>query len=103
MARGIMIFEMHYHTAEHSGCSTVSAAEIAQQNFNMGLQGTVFTDHHYLWPPDEIKELRRGLKVPDYYLLLSGQEVTTPVGLGESENLWRTLVEAEHHLARLSI
>ncbi len=73
-----MILEMHCHTAEHSGCSTVSAAEIAQRNFNIGLQGTVLTDHHYLWPPEEIDELRRKLKVPDYYLILSGQEVTTP-------------------------
>jgi hypothetical protein len=73
-----MILEMHCHTAEHSGCSRVSAAGVVQHNFDMGLQGTVLTDHHYLWPPEEIEELRRGLKVPDYYLVLSGQEVTTP-------------------------
>jgi 3',5'-nucleoside bisphosphate phosphatase len=69
---------MHCHTAEHSGCSHVSAAEVARHNFDTGLQGTVFTDHHYLWPPEEIIELRAGLKVPDYYVILSGQEVTTP-------------------------
>src|SRR5512135_480075 len=73
-----MILEMHCHTAEHSGCSTVSAADVVQRNFDMGLQGTVLTDHHYLWPPGEIAELRRRLKVPDYYLVLSGQEVFTP-------------------------
>ncbi len=73
-----MILEMHCHTAEHSGCSTVSAAEIVQRNFDIGLQGTVLTDHHYLWPPGEIAELRRRLKVPDYYLVLSGQEVAIP-------------------------
>jgi len=69
---------MHCHTAEHSACSKVNAAQLAQRNFDMGLQGTVLTDHHYLWPPEEIAELRRTLKVPDYYLILSGQEVTTP-------------------------
>ena len=73
-----MILEMHCHTAAHSSCSTVSAGEIAQRNFDLGLQGTVFTDHHYLWPPEEISELRRGLKVPDHYLIMSAQEVTTP-------------------------
>src|SRR5512135_2922853 len=73
-----MILEMHCHTAEHSGCSTVSAAEVVQHNFDIGLQGTVLTDHHYLWPPEEIAELRRRLKVPNYYLVLSGQEVATP-------------------------
>ena len=73
-----MILEMHCHTAEHSSCSHASAAEIAQRNFDIGLHGTVLTDHHYFWPPEEIEELRRKLKVPDYYLILSGQEVTTP-------------------------
>ncbi len=73
-----MILEMHCHTSEHSGCSHVGAAEVAQHNFDIGLQGTVFTDHHYLWPPEEIRELRSRLKVPDYYLVLSGQEVSTP-------------------------
>ncbi len=72
-----MILEMHCHTAEHSGCSHVSAADLVQHHFDIGLQGTVLTDHHYLWPSKEIKELRRKLKVPDHYLILSGQEVTT--------------------------
>jgi 3',5'-nucleoside bisphosphate phosphatase len=74
----IVILEMHCHTAEHSDCSHVSAAEVAQRNFEVGLQGTVLTDHHHVWPPTEIAELRRTLEVPDYYLILSGQEVTTP-------------------------
>jgi len=73
-----MILEMHCHTAEHSECSHVSAAAVVQHNFDIDLQGTVLTDHHYLWTPQEIEELRRKLKVPDYYLILSGQEVTTP-------------------------
>ena len=73
-----MILEMHCHTAEHSGCSRVAAAEVVQHNFNIGLHGTVLTDHHYLWTPEEIEELRGRLKVPDYYLILSGQEVMTP-------------------------
>jgi len=73
-----MILEMHCHTAEHSGCSHVSAADLVQHNFDIDLQGTVLTDHHYLWPQEEIEELRRKIKVPNHYLILSGQEVTTP-------------------------
>ncbi len=73
-----MILEMHCHTAEYSECSHVSAADMLQHNFHIDLQGTVLTDHHHLWSPQEIQELRRQLKVPDYYLILSGQEVTTP-------------------------
>jgi thiamine kinase-like enzyme/predicted metal-dependent phosphoesterase TrpH len=70
-----MILELHCHTAEHSSCSNVAAVELVQRNFDMGLQGTVLTDHHYLWSQEEIAELRSRLSVPDYYLVLSGQEV----------------------------
>jgi 3',5'-nucleoside bisphosphate phosphatase len=73
-----MILEMHCHTAEHSSCSNVSASDILQHNFDIGLHGTVLTDHHYLWAPEEIEGLRRNLKVPDYYVILPGQEVATP-------------------------
>ena len=72
-----MIFEMHCHTGEHSGCSHVDAADLVMSNFNKGLQGTVLTDHHYLWPEEELRKLRSRLKLPDYYILLSGQEVET--------------------------
>lgn len=73
-----MIFEMHCHTAEHSRCSKVGAAELAQRNFEAGLQGMVFTDHHYLWGSDEIRELRRKIEVPNHFVILAGQEVNTP-------------------------
>ncbi len=42
----------------------------------------------------EIFRARTSLSI-SYYLI--------KVGLGESENLWRVLVEAEHHLARFSM
>ena len=73
-----MILEMHCHTVEHSKCSYVEAADLVQQNFDNGLQGTVLTDHHYLWTSKEILELRKKVAVPDYYLIFSGQEVGTP-------------------------
>lgn len=73
-----MILDMHCHTAEHSLCSHVSADELVQANFDKGLEGTVLTDHHYLWTPEEMLALRSRLKVPDYYVILSGQEVETP-------------------------
>jgi hypothetical protein len=73
-----MILEMHCHTTEHSSCSYVRALDLVQQNFDNGLQGTVLTDHHYLWPPEELDELKKQLKVPGYYIVLAGQEVGTP-------------------------
>jgi thiamine kinase-like enzyme len=72
-----MLLEMHCHTSEHSACSHISAVEIVQQVFEKHLQGIVITDHHYLWTERELKTLRRAAGVPDYFLILSGQEVST--------------------------
>lgn len=72
-----MIFEMHSHTAEHSSCSQVDAADLVRRAFEKGLQGIVLTDHHYRWPAEELAELRRRAQVPKYFVLFSGQEVTT--------------------------
>ena len=59
-----MLIEMHCHTREHSSCSRVSALELVQQVFAKGLQGLVLTDHHYLWPRDELAALCREAEVP---------------------------------------
>jgi 3',5'-nucleoside bisphosphate phosphatase len=72
-----MLLEMHCHTAEHSACSHVEAAKLVKQIFRKGLEGVVFTDHQYLWPEDELRHLRKKVEVPDYFLILSGQEVST--------------------------
>jgi len=72
-----MLLELHCHTAEHSRCSVVAAVDLIRQVHAKGLQGLIFTDHHYLWPPDELREVRRAAGVPDHFLVLSGQEVTT--------------------------
>lgn len=72
-----MLLEMHCHTAEHSPCSHVDAAILVKQIFRKDLEGVCFTDHHFLWPQDELKEFRKSVEVPDYFLILSGQEVST--------------------------
>lgn len=72
-----MLLEMHCHTAEHSPCSHVNAASLVKQIFRKGLEGVCFTDHHYLWPKDELQQLRKRVEVPDYFLILAGQEVST--------------------------
>ncbi|BDV42361.1 phosphotransferase [Geotalea uraniireducens] len=73
-----MLLEMHCHTSEHSSCSSVSAVELIRQVFGKGLQGIVFTDHHYLWSEAELAAVRLQAAVPEYFLLLSGQEINTP-------------------------
>ena len=72
-----MLLEMHCHSREHSQCSHVDAVELVNRCFNKGLQGVVITDHHYLWPPEELQELRKAARVPDHFLILAGQETRT--------------------------
>ncbi len=72
-----MLLEMHSHSREHSRCSHVAADELVRDCFAKGLQGVVLTDHHYLWPDSELKELRRQTAVPEHFLVLSGQETLT--------------------------
>ena len=72
-----MIIEIHTHTAEHSPCSMVTAAELAVAIHAKGASGLVLTDHHYLWPEEEIEKLRSSLLLSDDFLILAGQEVFT--------------------------
>lgn len=72
-----MIMEMHAHTAEHSACSFVNAVDLVRKALSKELQGIVLTDHHYLWPDEEIIRLRQQAGLPDYFLIFSAQEVRT--------------------------
>lgn len=72
-----MLIEMHSHTAEHSSCSSVSAVELVRRVFAKGLQGIVLTDHHHLWAMEDLASLRRAAEVPDHFLILSGQELSS--------------------------
>lgn len=72
-----MLLEMHCHTAEKSACSSVSAVDLVRRVQARGLQGIVLTDHHALWHPDELRVVRRNAGVPDHFLILAAQEVTT--------------------------
>jgi aminoglycoside phosphotransferase (APT) family kinase protein len=72
-----VLIEMHCHTAQHSPCSSIAAAELVRQVAARGLQGIVLTDHHYLWTGEELRALRREAGVADHFLVASGQEVKT--------------------------
>jgi len=72
-----MLLEMHSHTSEFSSCSNVTAVELVRQVFSLGLQGIVITDHHHLWTPEDLQALRRAAEIPEHFVLLSGQEVST--------------------------
>jgi predicted metal-dependent phosphoesterase TrpH len=72
-----MLLEIHCHTAEHSSCSHAAALDLAKQIYRNNLQGVVITDHHFLWPDEELKRLRKSAGLPEYFVVLSGQETTT--------------------------
>ncbi len=72
-----MLLEVHCHTSEHSTCSHVSARHLVEKVFHKGLQGIVLTDHHYLWSPEELEELKNRCGLPEHFLILAGQEVKT--------------------------
>src|SRR5512134_3190388 len=73
-----MLLEIHAHTAEHSRCSRIQAAEIIRQALARNLQGVVLTDHHYRWGDEELAALRHAAGIPGHFVLLSAQEVSTP-------------------------
>ncbi|HEY6000307.1 MAG TPA: phosphotransferase [bacterium] len=72
-----MLLETHCHTAERSPCSRLPAAQLLRQCLARNLQGAVLTDHHHRWDEEELAALRRDAGVPEHFVLLSGQEVST--------------------------
>ena len=72
-----MLLEIHAHTREHSPCSRIPALTLVQEVRDKGLQGLVLTDHHHVWTPEALTDLRRQAGLEKYFVLLSGQEVTT--------------------------
>jgi predicted metal-dependent phosphoesterase TrpH len=69
----MMRFDMHLHTDRHSGCSVMKPLELVERALAAGLDGVVITDHDYLWPDEELRELRD--HAPGL-VILSGIEVT---------------------------
>jgi predicted metal-dependent phosphoesterase TrpH len=67
-----MLIETHCHTKERSPCSEITAFDLIRRAMAKGLQGVVLTDHHYLWSDADLNELRRELKCPAEFVLLSG-------------------------------
>ena len=75
-----MILEIHCHTSEKSKCSFVTAKDLVARAFEVGMDGIVITDHHYLWSAEELHRVKTQAGVPDHFPVLSGQETTTAEG-----------------------
>ena len=69
-------FDFHLHTSRYSGDSQMDPYKLIPQAVKAGLQGVVITEHHNVWPQDELEELVEVADVPGF-TLLSGFEYTS--------------------------
>lgn len=74
--RGFLI-DMHCHTLDHSYDGKVPARDIVAKLHSLGFSGLVITDHNYVWPEEELAQLRAECGLGESFLILSGQEVRT--------------------------
>ncbi|MEO8377870.1 MAG: PHP-associated domain-containing protein [Candidatus Sumerlaeota bacterium] len=74
--RGFLI-DLHCHTRDHSYDGKVPASTVVRTLYEKGFSGVVLTDHNYVWPDEELADLRADCGFGDRFLILSGQEVRT--------------------------
>jgi 3',5'-nucleoside bisphosphate phosphatase len=75
-----MLIDIHLHSSRHSACSAADPVELVRAAAGKNLQGVVLTEHHYLWPREELEQLRGEIELGSHFLLLTGQEVETDIG-----------------------
>lgn len=68
-----MKFDLHLHTARHSSDAVTDPFDLLRAAAAAGLDGVVLTEHDYLWPEEELAELRAA--APGL-VVLAGMEVT---------------------------
>ena len=68
-----MKFDLHMHTARHSPDADTDPFELLEAATAAGLDGVVITEHDFLWPENELEELR---KAAPHLVILAGMEVT---------------------------
>ncbi len=71
------LIDLHCHTQDHSYDGQVPAEEMCRKLLALGFAGVAFTDHNYVWPQEELEELRERAGLPGHFCLFSGQEVRT--------------------------
>lgn len=68
-----MKFDLHMHTRRHSHDADSDPFDLVRAAVAAGLDGIVITEHDYLWPEEELEELRAA--APGL-VILGGVEVT---------------------------
>ena len=67
-----MKFDLHMHTARHSPDSETDPFDLVRSAIAAGLDGIVITEHDFLWPEEELEELRAAAP---HLVILAGVEV----------------------------
>lgn len=67
-----MKFDLHMHTSRHSPDSITDPYDLVKSAIAAGLDGIVITEHDYLWPEEELQELRA---FAPQLVILAGVEV----------------------------
>jgi predicted metal-dependent phosphoesterase TrpH len=79
--------DLHMHSSPASPCSTIREDQLIIEAKNSGIKGIVLTDHNYIWPQDQIQELRKRYNFP----VFGGNEIITDQGdvlvYGFNENI----------------
>jgi len=68
-----MKFDLHMHTRRHSHDAMSDPFELIKAAVAAGLDGIVITEHDYMWPEEELEELRAA---QPGLVILGGIEVT---------------------------
>jgi predicted metal-dependent phosphoesterase TrpH len=71
-----MIIDLHVHTSTGSACSSAPVDDLIEEAKRIGLDGICLTDHHYVWEPGTLEDLRQR----HGFLILGGNEITTDQG-----------------------
>ncbi len=75
VSRG-MVIDLHVHSSPASPCSSNPLERLIGEARAIGLDGICLTDHHHVWDPAEVEDLRQ----KHGFLILRGNEITTDQG-----------------------
>lgn len=70
-----MIFDIHLHTRNYSGCSNIEPEDLLRRAVDIGLNGIALTEHGTRWPEAKLDALRLKTGIDDL-VIVSGQEIT---------------------------
>lgn len=79
-------FDLHIHTSWHSPCSAIVPDQLIPAARARGLDGIAITEHGYLWPREEIEQLKQAAGCPGFPVL-AGCEISTQDGARRTGDL----------------